>query len=837
MQASVNNRRSFWSIFRDAPERPWPARFGVALLSIAAAMALNLELSRLGVDPGFGLLYVAVMLSAWYGGLVPGLLAVAFGALATGYFMLPPARSWVISGWENWVRFGIFVLVELLMCWPAVLRSQIGRRQEAEGQRAELLRREQAARLAAERAEQRAAFLAEASRVLASSLDHECTLAEVARLAVPKIADWCVVDLVDEQGDLRTLEMAHFDPWKLDLAREMRHRYPPDSSSTSGPHNVVRTGKSELVSEISEDTLRQAAHDTQHLLMLHELGFKSYICVPLVAQGRTLGALSFISAESGHKYTETELALAEDLAGRCAQAADTARLHRETQEASRLSEQSRALLEAVLNQMPAGVLIAEAPSGRILLSNKQMKEIAQHGNAGPICCLEDYAQFAELFPDQPWERWPLVRALRDGEVVTGEAMDFLRRDGQRGKLRASAAPVRDSEGRIIAAVTTYYDVSELKQAEETLRTTAARLTGIIGSAMDAITTIDAQQKITVFNQAAERMFQIPASQALGLSFERFVPARFREVHRRHIRELADNGGSSRSMYSRGELMGLRANGEEFPIEGTISQTESDGHKLYSLILRDVGQKQQSERALRETEKLAATGRLAAMIAHEINNPLESITNVLYLLENHPNLDRAGRRYLGLAQQELQRVVHITKQTLGFYREASSPTNVELSRVVEDVISIYERRIDTKQIRLEKRYRSQGTVMAFPGEMRQVFSNLILNSLDAVDQFGSLKVHIFESRDWARPERRGVRVVLADSGRGITPENLKKIFDPFFTTKGEKGTGLGLWVISGIVRKHEGFIRVRSCVRPGRSGTCFSVFLPLEAQPVRQAGAA
>src|SRR5438270_5585000 len=203
------------------------------------------------------------------------------------------------------------------------------------------------------------------------------------------------------------------------------------------------------------------------------------------------------------------------------------------------------------------------------------------------------------------------------------------------------------------------------------------------------------------------------------------------------------------------------------MEAATSRTESEGRKFHTLILRDITQRQQTETALRNSEKLAATGRLAAMIAHEINNPLESITNVLYLLDKHPVLDATARRYLEVAQQELSRVVHITKQTLGFYREANSPARVELAQVMDDVLAVYERRVETKKVAIDKRYESQGVVQAFPGEMRQVFSNLVLNALDAVGPGGRISLHVTESRDWAAPERRGIRVVVADSGRGIS----------------------------------------------------------------------
>jgi signal transduction histidine kinase len=225
--------------------------------------------------------------------------------------------------------------------------------------------------------------------------------------------------------------------------------------------------------------------------------------------------------------------------------------------------------------------------------------------------------------------------------------------------------------------------------------------------------------------------------------------------------------------------------------------------------------------------------LAASIAHEINNPMASVTNLLYLLEHHGNLDDTAREYVRLAEEELGRVTHIVRQMLGFYREAESPVDVSLREVVENVLLLYKRRISNTGIHVQSRYDFDGVIHAFPGEIRQVFSNLIVNAVEAVGSTGCIRVHVSASRDWARPEARGVRVTIADNGPGIAPAARRKIFDPFFTTKGERGTGLGLWVSEGIVRKHGGFIRVHTST--GRyHGTSFSVFIPTQAPAQKRA---
>jgi signal transduction histidine kinase len=179
----------------------------------------------------------------------------------------------------------------------------------------------------------------------------------------------------------------------------------------------------------------------------------------------------------------------------------------------------------------------------------------------------------------------------------------------------------------------------------------------------------------------------------------------------------------------------------------------------------------------------------------------------------------------MANAELERVTHMTRNMLGLYRESPFPVDVKICEVLDGVLELHGPTIRSGKVTVEKRYDRAAEIRGFPGEMRQVFSNLVANALEALGQQGTLKLHVLASRDLGNPKASGVRVFVADNGPGIPPEQRRKIFEPFFTTKGEKGTGLGLWVAHGIVRKHRGCIRVRSGTQPGRSGTCFSVFSP------------
>lgn len=367
-------------------------------------------------------------------------------------------------------------------------------------------------------------------------------------------------------------------------------------------------------------------------------------------------------------------------------------------------------------------------------------------------------------------------------------------------------------------------------AEQALRSSEQRLSGIVNSAMDGIITVDRFQRVVLFNSAAESIFRCPATDAIGRDLDHFIPPRFRDAHRHHLQSFGETGATTRSKGSHGALFGLRSDGEEFPIEATISQVDSEGQKLYTVILRDVTLRRQAEEALVKSEKLASAGRLAATIAHEINNPLAAVTNLLYLARAAEHLPEAARRHLELADTELQRVAHITKQTLGFYRDQSAPVRFDPAELLDNILALLQTRIEARTLAVEKRYGTHLQVLASQGEIHQVFSNVISNAIDALQPGGRLQLKVASSPDWRSPANRGVRIAVADTGHGIAPENLPRIFEPFFTTKKNAGTGLGLWVSRQIVDKHAGSIRVRSRTTPQRSGTVFSIFLPIAAAP-------
>jgi signal transduction histidine kinase len=246
--------------------------------------------------------------------------------------------------------------------------------------------------------------------------------------------------------------------------------------------------------------------------------------------------------------------------------------------------------------------------------------------------------------------------------------------------------------------------------------------------------------------------------------------------------------------------------------------------------------EETEEILHRTEKLLALGQLASSMAHEINNPLASVTNLHFLLQGRTANDPVSAGYVAAAQRELARVVHIANQTLGLYRESSAPTVVKVTDTLDDILEVYRGKLEEQQLTIEKRYSSTGSLRACRGDIRQLCSNLLLNAIEATEPGGTVRLRVRSSDTLLAGMRPGVRIIFADSGHGIPRAHRDKIFEPFFTTKTEKGTGLGLWVVREIVERYGGSIRLRSGTAPGAMGTVFAVFLPSEAKERRRGAA-
>ena len=354
---------------------------------------------------------------------------------------------------------------------------------------------------------------------------------------------------------------------------------------------------------------------------------------------------------------------------------------------------------------------------------------------------------------------------------------------------------------------------DLRESEAQFRMRAE----LLDVASEAIIVRDMNDVIQFWNRGAENVYGWRPDEAMGREMHTLLQTEF-PVSRAEIDQMLLEHKSWQ-----GSLVQKTKSGKEVIV--ACRKTVNHESNAVLEVARDITAELRAEEALRETEKLAAMGRVAGIIAHEINNPLEAITNLFYLLRRDPSLGKDAQSYAEMAEQELHRVSHITRQTLSFYRESKQPIQIFVSELLDEVLDLHHRSLDANRITIRREYSKEATLMGFPVELRQVFLNLIGNAIQAMPKGGILGVCVRANTDWTR-HLRGTTISIVDSGDGIQPDDAPLLFQPFFSTKSTKGTGLGLWISKGIVQKYNGRISFRSL--RGRTGcvTSFRVFFPV-----------
>ena len=336
---------------------------------------------------------------------------------------------------------------------------------------------------------------------------------------------------------------------------------------------------------------------------------------------------------------------------------------------------------------------------------------------------------------------------------------------------------------------------------------------------DGFWTYDPDGRVTYLNPAAEAMSARPREEQIGRTLNEIYPdVEGTELDRQFVRALRDRQIVEFEWFYEPWQRWYRHR---------IYPTPDGGIAVY---VRDSTETRLTEQALRRAEQLAAAGKLAASISHEINNPLEAVTNLLYLARIAPELTPETLSRLDVADKELQRLSHIARTSLKFYRQSSSPSNASLKDLLESVLMVFQARITHNNVKVVAEFAKTPDLYCFPSEIQQVFTNLVANSLDAFDAPGRLIFRVREAKGGPGRRKRGVRVTVADTGCGMNAVTKARAFEPFFTTKNDTGTGLGLWVSKGIVEKHGGTMHVSSKVG---HGTVISLFFPFDGVPVNQ----
>ena len=485
--------------------------------------------------------------------------------------------------------------------------------------------------------------------------------------------------------------------------------------------------------------------------------------------------------------------------------------------AVRQLRESEARANRILQSIGDAVIVTDADA-----CITRMNPIAEHltgwSIAEAIC--RPLSEVFNIFSEttrKPVES-PAEKVRRLGTIVGLANHTILAaKDGTETHIDDSGAPIRNDDGDLIGIVLVFRDINERRAAEHERDVATAQLHQVLETTTDAIISVDRNWRISYRNAPATAVVA-PIDPFIGRPFWETFPLAFYE------------GSPYVEHYNRAMNEGIAGQFDAHypdPLDIWVQVNVRPSPDGIVIFFRDITQQRRAEAALVQTEKLAAVGRLASSIAHEINNPLESVMNLIYLARQSA-VNEQAQQYLDSADQEIRRVSVIANQTLRFHKQPSNPRAITGSDLFSSVLGIYEGRFKNSSIQIEKRFRSDQPVVVFEGDIRQVLNNLVANAIDAMPNGGRLLIRNRKATDSATG-RAGLVLTVADTGCGMDREVLSNIFEPFFTTKGIAGTGLGLWVSQEIVDRHNGILKVRSSQREATCGTVFTLFLPFETE--------
>ena len=705
----------------------------------------------------------------------------------------------------------------------------------AERERTRLLTLEREARNEAEAAQRRLAFLAEASALVSASLEYGTTLENVARLAVPGLADWCFVDLATPDGGFERVAIAHRDPTLAELASRFRRTFEPLRDAPHGITRVILTGTPEITTETPDWILVSVARDAEHLDLLRKINVRSTMCIPLVARGKTLGAITFISSTEERRYSMSDLAFAEELGRRAALAVDNARLYQDAVEAETRLRRQLEFTSAITASLAEGVCAVDAegkftfvnPAAEQLLGWRREDLLGKRLSSTIHLERADGTRFEA-------EHSPLMRAIAAGRVYRNEEEAFTRGDGTPFPVSYASSPLR-ADDKLVGAVLVFHDIRERRSAEDRLRF-QANLLEAVGQAVIAT---DLSGRVTYWNRAAAMTYGYSPMEAVGMHVLDLSPPEARD------RKRAIYQGLMSGVPWSGDVTALRADGSTFDASLSLTPLRDASGRIVGLIgiAEDISERKQAERELEESrrqmalsEKLSALGTLVSGVAHEIRTPLTYLANNLFLAQArleayaraHPNSAQTladVKQFSDSAMDAVDRINTLVKDLRAYVLpEGGRRFEAGLHDVVGGAVELF-RATQRGKIDVEADLQATPPLMLDKGQIQRVAINLLVNAAEAMQPSGG--------RIWitTRTTPRGAELEVRDEGPGLSPEVEARIFDPFFTTKAE-GTGLGLSITRRIVEAHGGTIRHRS--KPGHGAT-FIVTLP--ASPREDGGQA
>jgi PAS domain S-box-containing protein len=573
------------------------------------------------------------------------------------------------------------------------------------------------------------------------------------------------------------------------------------------------------------DDLRALAGVTAEELATFPSSLVSYVAVPVMSEaGKPVGALVY-GHTAAQRFTPLEQSLLTQLSSQTSAAIDVAQLADNLSREIAIADSARAAqreyadrLTSVLESTTDGVALMDS-RWRFTYFNQRAQQIVAPGRN--IVGLHYY----ELFPDAKGSTFEQHYAEAMNERHPVEFTDYYAGLDIWAYIRVF--PMADG----IAIF--FQDVTDQRRAENQREQTERRLRQALEAGSLGTWTWNRDTDMLDLDERAAILFYADPHVPIGRSFlrERVVAEDDRKITTDQLHVALENGNTYRAEY-RVRRPGSGpdpAPGDTRWLAASAIPTFADqGNSITGMVgtVQDITERKTSEATLRQSEKLAATGRMAATIAHEINNPLEAVTNLIYLAKTDPETPPAVARQLETADSELLRVAQIAQQTLGFYRDTTRPVQINVTELLEGVRNLFSRKLDYSRLSCSLDLDPGLTIHGLQGEIRQVFSNLLVNAIDASRHIAKPRPICIRAHAAVRHGVPGVAVLVSDYGSGIPRSVFDRLYSPFVTTKVSVGTGLGLWVTRGIVEKHGGAISVRTSTGPA-SGTVFRVFLPRE----------
>jgi PAS domain S-box-containing protein len=474
--------------------------------------------------------------------------------------------------------------------------------------------------------------------------------------------------------------------------------------------------------------------------------------------------------------------------------------------------------ERLLEAAPSGFAVIDPDGGMLYANQAFLTLVSLKEDTVVKARIQDFlSRGAAIFYETQFVPSLIIRGSLE-EI----SFDFVKPDGTRVPTLVNAVVQTDSDttnNRISLSIFTakqrrLYESELLRSRRE-----SEEISDIVRRSSDAILQVSATDVIESWNRGAEQIFGYTPDAALGKSLFSLISEDCLFMFRAIVETM------KRGEEVVVETIACRCSGESVDVSVSLNPTmEAPGTLVgYSAIIRNVTDRKIAEKALLQAEKLASVGRLASSISHEINNPLESVTNLLYIL-GKKEFDEESNTLIQTAQEELARVSQIAIHTLRFHKQSGHRTEVELRSVFDSVLGLYRARLNNANIMAINDASGDLSLTCFEGELRQVLVNLVANSYDAMRSGGIMRLR---GRRVSLPHsgHEGIRITIADTGSGISATVMDRLFEPFFSTKGIGGTGLGLWISRDLVRKNQGKIRVRSKTYGERTGTVVTLQFP------------